>query len=190
MRKYLATFKYPNPPIAYGDKSLENAYGNWMRNGKDQVIYEMMKKVFANLLLSCRAANIHFVGASEMGNLWKDYGTRNQEKLGDKPKVLAVWMQYVDCSIKLERSAEEINKAKPPKGAILPAQPKMRIQGLNPTWTMDWFGFVAELEAAAKRRDEQIPEDAQVKVVNVTEEGADETAPVTEQQPAEAAATN
>ncbi len=90
-----------------------------------------------------------------------------------KPKVLpTIGAVFVSpyASIQVVRTAEDINAARPPRGQVLPAQPKMRIQGLNPTWTMDWPGFITELEAAAKRRNEKIPVEAQVKIEDITEE--------------------
>jgi len=63
-----------------------------------------------------------------------------------------------------------VNKAVPPDGFINVHNPKMRLQGLNAKWTMDWPHFIGELEAAAKREAEEIPEDAKAPTTILVEE--------------------
>jgi hypothetical protein len=82
-----------------------------------------------------------------------------------------VWFKYFDMVIMLKRDA---NSTKPPFGEVNLLQPKMRLQGMNPRWQMDWDGFITELQAAIKRDVPEIPKEAMVDETVLVEEGAAE----------------
>ena len=128
------------------------------------------KAPFKNLMLACARQKVLFVGSTEEGNVWQNYGQTGQKIAGKKGKFFDVWLRYADAVIILSR---DVNSRSAPQGSVNPHQSKMRIQGLNPKWTMDWQGFVTELEAAKLRSDEAIPEEAKVSL-DITSDEPDE----------------
>ena len=56
----------------------------------------------------------------------------------------------------------DVNSTSPPWGQLNPLQPKLRLQGFNPRWRMDWKGFIDELSASIEREESDIPEISQV----------------------------
>lgn len=137
------------------------------QNQTDAAFWDASKAPFKQLLLLCKRQHVMFLGSTEEGNVWENYGQQGQRVIGKKGKMLDVWVRYADAIIFLKR---DVNKREAPTGMVNPAQPKMRIQGLNPTWPMDWPSFIAELEAAKKRTDEAIPDEAKVRVDVTSEE--------------------
>jgi DNA polymerase III delta prime subunit len=137
------------------------------RERADAKFWDVLKQPFAKLLLACQRENVMFVGSTEEGNIWENYGQTGQRIIGKKAKVLDVWLRYSDGVIFLKRDA---NAADAPRGSINPAQPKMRLQGLNPSWVMDWPSFIGELEAAQTRLNEEIPAEARVSTDIVSDE--------------------
>ena len=134
---------------------------------RDPSFWAALKLIPKRLVLTCLKHRIHFVGSTEEGNLWQNYGRSDAKVIGKKANALKTWMQFTDAVIFLERDP---NQAKAPVGKINPLQPKMRIQGMNPSWRMDWPGFVAELEAALARDIQPIPEAAKVSTDVISEE--------------------
>jgi hypothetical protein len=132
--------------------------GKWSQQ-RDPSFWAAIKLIPKRLVLTCLKGQIHFVASTEEGNLWKNYGKSNAEVIGKKANALKTWMQFTDAVVFLERDP---NSANPPTGKINALQPKMRIQGMNPSWLMDWAGFIAELEAAAQRDVQPIPEAVKV----------------------------
>jgi hypothetical protein len=82
-----------------------------------------------------------------------------------------VWFKYFDMVIMLKRDA---NSTKPPFGEVNLLQPKMRLQGFNARWPMDWEGFISELKSSLVREDPNIPLEVQIKTENLYEEGVTE----------------
>lgn len=117
------------------------------------------------ILLLCLKQGIHFLASTEEGNVWQDYGGRDQKLIGKKAKLWDVWYRYTDAVISLKR---EVNTTNPPWGQLYATMPKMRLQGMNPRFKMDWEGFITELEAAATRSEAEIPEDAKAEIPKET----------------------
>ncbi len=134
-------------------------------------------------LMACLRLNINFIGTTEESNVWTNYGSSDAKVVGKKAKLWDVWLRYTDGVITLQRDPNP-DKAtglpQPPTGYINTHNPKMRIQGLNPKWVMDWPHFIAELEVAAKREAETIPPEATAPT-EILVEGptAEELAPLT-----------
>lgn len=137
----------------------------WTKN-PDGSFWASAKAIPKQMMLQAARSGIHFIGTTEQANVWADYGTAEAKIVGQKAKMWDVWYRYTDCVIGLVRDP---NSTQPPKGQLYPNQPKMRIQGLNPTFPMDWAGFINEIRESQKR-DADIPEDKQVKVKEVYEE--------------------
>ena len=137
---------------------VDGIIARWSQQ-RDPSFWTALKLIPKRLVLTCVKGRIHFVASTEEGNLWKNYGKPTAEVVGKKANALKTWMQFTDAVIFLDRDP---NSTEPPVGKINLLQPKMRIQGMNPSWTMDWPGFVAELEAAARRDREPIPDAAKV----------------------------
>lgn len=138
----------------------------WVRN-HDGLFWKCAKEPAKQLVMLCMKNGIHFVGSTEEGNVWVNYGKPQARIIGKKAKIWDVWYRYTDGVISLARDANTTN---PPEGSLYPNQPKMRLQGLNPKFTMDWKGFIDEVEAASKRTEEDIPKDAQIIQEEVFEE--------------------
>jgi hypothetical protein len=125
------------------------------------------KLIPKQIIMACGRAGIHILVASEQSNIWEKYGTSDQKLVGKRAKVWDVWERYMDSIIVLERNPNTTN---PPFGTINPMQPKMRMQGMNAKWVMDWPGFIKEINEAATREEAEIPKEAQVEVAVLTEE--------------------
>lgn len=138
----------------------------WSRN-QDGNYWRCAKLIPTAFLLQCSKSMIHFVGSTEEGNVWENYGKTGAKIVGKQAKIWDVWYRYTDLVISLVR---DVNKREPPKGQLYPNQPKNRIQGLNPTWIMDWEGFVKELQEANKRTSKDIPQNLQVHIEETVEE--------------------
>ncbi len=82
-----------------------------------------------------------------------------------------MWFKYFDMVMMLKR---DINTTKPPMAEVNPLQPKMRLQGFNPKFSMDWEGFITELGAAIKRDVPEIPKEAMVEEPVLFVEGSTE----------------
>ena len=138
----------------------------WVYN-HDGNFWKACKEIPKAFLFLCMKNGIHFLGSTEEGNVWQNYGTKEAKITGKRAKIWDVWMRYTDSIISLVR---DVNKREPPFGQLYPNQPKMRLQGLNPKFRMDWEGFAIELEAAAKRTEVDIPKEAQVVMPELVEE--------------------
>lgn len=132
--------------------------------GPDPSFWSAIQALPKALMLMCMKSGVHFIASTEEGNVWQNYGTQNAKVIGKKAKMWQVWFRYVDTVVSLQR---DVNKTDPPKGQLFPYQPKLRIQGLNPSWTMDWEGFITELENSIDRTEGDIPEEAQADVAVV-----------------------
>lgn len=138
----------------------------WSYN-QDGNFWRAAKEIVKQLLLLCSKNCIHLLASTEEGNVWQNYGKKEAAIIGKKAKIWDVWYRYTDAIISLQR---EINSRKPPMGQLYPNQPKMRLQGFNPKFQMDWEGFIAELEASAKRTEADIPKEYRVEFAALTEE--------------------
>lgn len=138
----------------------------WTTN-PDGGFWVALKEIPKQIVLGCSRNGIHFIGTTEQGNVWINYGTKDAKIVGRKAKALDVWYRYVDAIIELRR---DVNSTNPPKGMLYPNQPKMRLQGMNPSWRMDWQGFVDELALATQRQDSEIPEELKVKIQETVDE--------------------
>ncbi len=145
---------------------VDGMLARWAQQ-RDPSFWAALKLIPKRLVLTCLKHRIHFVASTEEGNLWKNYGKTNAEVIGKKANALKTWMQFTDAVIYLERDPNTLSA---PLGKINPLQPKMRIQGMNPSWPMDWPGFVAELESASLRDQQPIPASAQVSRDVISEE--------------------
>lgn len=134
---------------------------------QDGNFWTCAKEIPKQILLMCMRKQVHFLASTEEGNVWKDYGTKTQKIIGKKAKIWDVWYRYVDTVISLKR---DVNKHEAPVGQLYPNQPKMRLQGFNPSFTMDWPGFIAELKAANERTEVEVPEEAKVASIETFEE--------------------
>ena len=134
---------------------------NWARY-QDGAFWAALKLIPRQIITICNKNNVHFIGATEEGNVWEGYGTSNAKIVGKKAKIWDAWYRYTDVILSLSR---EVNTTKPPKAALYPGMPKNRLQGMNPTWTMDWENFIVEINAANKRTSVDIPEEAMVSEV-------------------------
>lgn len=145
---------------------VDSIVARWAQQ-RDPAFWQALKLIPKRLVLTCLRRQIHFIGSTEEGNLWRNYGKATAEVIGKKANALKTWTQFTDAVIFLERDA---NATAAPRGKINPLEPKMRIQGMNPTWTMDWPSFIAELEAARARDSQPIPEAAKVSTDVISEE--------------------
>jgi hypothetical protein len=136
---------------------------NWARY-QDGVFWASLKLIPRQLITICNKQGVHFIGATEEGNVWEGYGTKDAKITGKKAKIWDAWYRYTDVVLSLSR---EVNTTKPPKAQLYPGMPKNRLQGMNPSWSMDWQGFVAEIDAANKRTGGDIPAEAMVKEIAV-----------------------
>jgi hypothetical protein len=64
----------------------------------------------------------------------------------------------------------DMNTRRPPMGYINPLQPKIRFQGFNPKWQMDWDGFIHELSLSMNRDETEIKEEEKVVFKQIYEE--------------------
>ena len=149
---------------------------NWA-SYQDGAFWAALKLIPRQIITICNKHNVHFIGATEEGNAWEGYGTKEAKITGKKAKIWDAWYRYTDVVLSLSR---EVNSTKPPKAALYPGMPKNRLQGMNPTWTMDWAGFIAEINAAQKRTSADIPQEAMVEETAVV--GDDDIAEATSEQ--------
>jgi hypothetical protein len=132
----------------------------WTYN-HDGTFWSACKAIAKGTILSCSKAGIHFIASTEEGNVWVNYGKPDAKITGKKAKIWDAWYRYTDLVVSLKRDA---NKTEPPTGSLYIDQPKMRLQGFNPKFRMDWAGFVAEMQAAKGRTDADIPKEVQVEI--------------------------
>lgn len=137
-----------------------NLMRNWA-NTQDGRFWQCVKAIPAALLLVCMKNGVHFIGSTEEGNVWQNYGKPGAKIIGKKAKIWDKWYQYTDFVISLKRDP---NSHEPPIGSLYPNQPKMRLQNMNPSWVMDWEGFASELEESNKREGIAIPAEYQIKM--------------------------
>lgn len=138
----------------------------WARQ-HDGMFWSCAKAIPKAIMMHCLRHAVSFVGTTEEGNVWENYGKPGAKIVGKKAKIWDVWYRYTDAIISLAR---EVNTTKPPMGQLYPNQPKMRLQGMNPRFRMDWEGLLIEIEAAAKRTEADIPPDAQVSIKETFED--------------------
>lgn len=131
----------------------------WAR-GADGSFWAAAKAIPRQIILTCIKQGVHFLGTTEEGNVWEGYGTPSAKITGKKAKLWDVWLRYTDAVISLTRN---VNSREAPMGELYANQPKMRLQGMNPRFPMDWERFVKEIEASAKRSEKDIPEEFRVK---------------------------
>jgi hypothetical protein len=137
-----------------------NLMRNW-GNTQDGRFWQCVKAIPAALLLVCMKNGLHFIGSTEEGNVWENYGKPGAKIIGKKAKIWDKWYQYTDFVISLKRNP---NGHEPPLGSLYPNQPKMRLQNMNPSWVMDWEGFAKELEESYKREGIEVPVEFQIKM--------------------------
>jgi hypothetical protein len=137
-----------------------NLMRNW-GNAQDGRFWQCVKAIPSALLLICMKNSLHFVGSTEEGNVWENYGKPGAKIVGRKAKIWDKWYQYTDFIISLKRNP---NTHEPPLGSLYPNQPKMRLQNMNPSWMMDWENFAKELEDSNKREGIEIPTERQIKM--------------------------
>jgi hypothetical protein len=137
-----------------------NLMRNW-GNAQDGRFWQCVKAIPSALLLICMKNSLHFVGSTEEGNVWENYGKPGAKIVGRKAKIWDKWYQYTDFIISLKRNP---NTHEPPLGSLYPNQPKMRLQNMNPSWMMDWENFAKELEDSNKREGIKIPTERQIKM--------------------------
>jgi hypothetical protein len=135
---------------------------------KDPGFWGAVKQIPKAIMLTTMKNQVHLIGTSEEQNVWQNYGTPNAKVIGKKAKILDTWFRYSDAIIMLNR---DINTTNPPMASLNPLQPKLRLQGFNPKWRMDWTGFTEELKASLEREEPEIPEELQVQTEETFEEG-------------------
>jgi len=126
---------------------------------KDPGFWASAKALVKSMIMTAMKNGVHIIGTSEEQNVWQNYGTQDAKVIGKKAKIWDVWFRYFDAVIMLERN---INTTNPPWAALNPLQPKLRLQGFNPKWQMDWQGFITELAASLEREEPKIPEELHV----------------------------
>ena len=136
-------------------------------NQKDPSFWTAAKAIPKALIMEAMKNKVHLLGTSEEANIWKNYGTADARVIGKRAKIWDVFFRYFDAVIMLQRN---INSTNPPWGQLNPIQPKLRLQGFNPKWQMDWAGFSDELAASLEREEPKIPEELQIKVEEMFEE--------------------
>lgn len=136
-------------------------------NQKDPGFWNAAKALPKALIMAAMKSGVHIIGTSEESNIWKNYGTPNARVIGKRAKIWDVFFRYFDAVIMLQR---DVNTTNPPWGNLNPLQPKLRLQGFNPKWQMDWAGFAGELAASLEREEPEIPRELQIKVEETFEE--------------------
>ena len=134
---------------------------------KDPGFWNVAKAIPKALIMSAMKAGVHIIGTSEESNVWQNYGTQNAKVIGKKAKIWDVWMRYFDAVVMLKR---DVNTTEPPWAQLNPLQPKLRFQGFNPKWKMDWPEFTKELIASMDREEPEIPEELQISTEDTFEE--------------------
>lgn len=154
---------------AYGAASslpFDSQIKRWS-NQKDPGFWSAAKALPKALIMAAMKNGVHLIGTSEESNIWKNYGSPNAKVIGKRAKIWDVFFRYFDAVIMLQR---DINTTNPPWGQLNPLQPKLRLQGFNPKWQMDWEGFNEELAASLVREEPEIPEELQVKIEETFDE--------------------
>ena len=131
---------------------------SWVYN-HDGMFWSAAKAFARGIIMSCLKSGIHYIASTEQGNVWVNYGKSDAKITGQKAKIWDVWYRYSDVVVSLNRDP---NKTDPPMGQLYKDQPKMRLQGFNPTFKMDWAGFIEELKSAKTRTDAMVPKDLQI----------------------------
>lgn len=140
----------------------------WAEGQTSGNYWQVVKEPFKRLILECSKRKIHFIMTTEEANVWRNYGKPNAEIIGQRAKVWDVVERYTDAIIGLQRN---VNSTEPPFGQLYAKQSKIRMQGMNPRFQMDWEGFIAEIEEAAERTNPDVPQEAQAVIPDaVTEE--------------------
>ena len=141
-----------------GALPFDSMIRKWVQN-RDPGFWNSAKAVPKALIMAAMKKGIHLIATTEEANVWMNYGSPEAKVIGKKAKIWDVWFKYFDVVISLQRDSNSTN---PPYGTINPLQPKIRMQGFNPKWIMDWEHFIEELKAALKREEPEIPEEAKV----------------------------
>ena len=115
---------------------------------KDPGFWSAAKALPKALIMTAMKNKVHLIGTSEEANIWKNYGNSNAKVIGKRAKIWDVFFRYFDAVLMLQR---DINTTNPPWAQLNPLQPKLRLQGFNPRWQMDWAGFSEELAASLER---------------------------------------
>ena len=136
-------------------------------NQKDPGFWNVVKALPKALIMTAMKNKVHLIGTTEESNVWQNYGQANAKVIGKKAKILDIWLRYCDAVIMLKR---DVNSTNPPMAELNPLQPKLRLQGFNPKWKMDWAAFTEELTASLDRDEPEIPKELQVEVEETFEE--------------------
>jgi hypothetical protein len=138
----------------------------WGEN-KTPDFWTAAKAIPKALIMEAMKQGIHIIATTEESNVWQNYGSSDARVIVKKAKIWDLWFRYFDAVIMLDR---DVNTTNPPRGKMNPLQPKLHLQGFNPSWVMDWNGFIAELKTSLDREELEIPEHTKVKTQNVYEE--------------------
>jgi hypothetical protein len=115
---------------------------------------EAMHGLVRSLMRLVIERGIHFVGSTGEFNVWENWNSPTARIVDRQSDLWSIWSAYTDLVVGLERTP---NYAAAPIARLYRYAPKTRIQGLNPSWVMEWASFIKELEAAGKRTTETIP---------------------------------
>jgi hypothetical protein len=154
---------------AYGVASslpFDSQIKRWS-NQKDPGFWSAAKALPKALIMTAMKSGVHIIGTSKDSNIWKNYGSPNAKEIGTRAKIWDVFFRYFDAVPILQG---DINTTNPPWGQLNPLQPKLRLQGFNPRWQMDWAGFSEELATSLEREETEIPKELQVQVEETFEE--------------------
>jgi len=151
---------------AEGALPFDSQIRRWATN-KDPGFWSVAKAIPKALVMTAMKNRVHLIGTTEESNVWQNYGSANAKVIGKKAKIWDIWFRYFDAVIMLKR---DVNSTEPPWAELNPLQPKLRLQGFNPRWKMDWAAFTEELTASLDRDEPEIPEELQVEVEETFEE--------------------
>ena len=134
---------------------------------KDAGFWGIAKALPKALIMSAMKNKVHMIVTTEEANVWENYGSPGAKVIGKKAKVWDVWFKYFAAVIMFNR---DMNTRRPPMGYINPLQPKIRFQGFNHKWQMDWDGFIHELYLSMNRDETEIKEEEKVVFKQIYEE--------------------
>lgn len=120
----------------------------------NKLFWEAAHGLVRSLMRLVIERDIHFVGSTKEFNVWENWGSAGARIVDRQADMWDPWYAYTDLVFGLERAP---NYAGAPMARLYRYAPKSRIQGLNPSWMMEWPSFDKELEAAGKRTSETIP---------------------------------
>jgi hypothetical protein len=131
----------------------EEAIRGWA-SGDNKSLWEAAHGLVRSLMRLVIERGIHFVGSTKEFNVWENWNSPSARIVDRQADLWDPWYAYTDLVFSLERAP---NYAGAPTARLYRYAPKSRIQGLNPSWMMEWPSFDKELEAAGKRTSETIP---------------------------------